>query len=67
MKKATIVIFESSIFEFVKIQSFMLTRKKKLGTKMSYLVIFELEFEKLLSYLKLATFEFGQKQSFMLN
>ena len=34
---------------------------------MSYLVIFELEFEKLFSYLKLATFEFGQKQSFMLN
>ena len=49
-----IVIFEISTFEFGKMQSFML-QKKKMERKMSYFSLFGLEFQKTIVIFEIST------------
>ena len=60
----TLVIFEISIFGFLKMQSFLLKKKLNLGPKLSCLGIFGFKFGSTIVIFEISALEFVKIQSF---
>ena len=65
LKKDSITILKIGTFEFFKMQSFMLKKKISLGPKLSYLGIFQQEYEKNIVLFEINILEFVIMQKFM--
>ena len=64
--KLRYLLFLDCTFEFIKMQVFMLN-KKKLPLKLPYLSIFRLGFEKTIVIFEISSLEFAKMQSFIKN